>query len=245
MKRFAIFGATSAIARETAREAVRRGDHLFLVARSPEKLKAVADDLRARGGTVHERVADLDDTGAHAAILDEAERALGGLDTVLVAHGVLTDQAKAEQAFAEVEAGLRTNFLSAASICTHAANRFEARRAGTICVIGSVAGDRGRPKNYAYGSAKAALDSFLSGLRARLYPAGVAVVTVKPGFVDTPMTAHIQKKGPLFASAETVGKDIYRAIEKRRMVVYTPWFWWGIMTIVRAIPEFVFRRLKL
>jgi short-subunit dehydrogenase len=127
---------------------------------------------------------------------------------------------------------------------TPIADFFEKQKHGVITVISSVAGDRGRQSNYIYGSAKAGLSVYLDGLRNRLYSAGVAVVTIKPGFVDTPMTAHL-KKGFLFASPEKVARDILRAIEKRKCVVYTPWFWRWIMFVIKSIPETIFRKLKL
>jgi short-subunit dehydrogenase len=111
-------------------------------------------------------------------------------------------------------------------------------------VITSVAGDRGRQSNYVYGAAKGGLDRFLQGLRNRLHPAGVAVVTLKPGFVDTPMTAGVAKS-PLFASSRRVGRAIHRAIEARRNVVYIPWFWRPIMFLITSMPEAVFKRLRL
>ena len=111
-------------------------------------------------------------------------------------------------------------------------------------VISSVAGDRGRQSNYVYGSAKAAVTTFLQGLRNRLHPAGVQVLTVKPGFVDTPMTSAFPK-GPLWASPEQIARGIHRAIQKRKDVVYLPGFWRLIMRVIREIPEAVFKRLSL
>ena len=124
------------------------------------------------------------------------------------------------------------------------ANRFEQSRGGCIAVISSVAGDRGRQSNYVYGSAKGGLDRFLQGLRNRLYRAGVAVVTIKPGFVDTPMTAALPKNA-LYASPRQVARGVYRAIEARRSVVYLPWFWRPIMLLIKLLPESVFKRLRL
>jgi short-subunit dehydrogenase len=245
VKRIVIFGATSAIAQGFAREAAAQGDALFLVGRNREKLSAVAEDAHVRGASaVHTGVADLDDIARHRPLIDQAEQALGGLDGVLVAHGTLTDQAAAERDFAIVERDVHTNFVSAASILTAAADRFEAKQAGTIAAISSVAGDRGRRSNYVYGASKAALTAFLSGLRNRLAPHGVAIVTVKPGFVDTPMTAHLTKNA-LFAKPDDVGRRIYRALERRQDVVYVPFFWAFVMAIVRSVPERVFKRLKL
>lgn len=240
-----VAGATSAIAVEVMREAVRNGDALFLLGRDAQKLAAVRQDLTVRGGAVVEAaVADLDDLTRHEALLEEAERVLGGLDVVLVAHGVLTDQATAQRDVQVFDRAVRTNFVSAASLAEAAARRFEPRGAGTIAVISSVAGDRGRQSNYAYGATKAALSAYLGGLRNRLARSNVAVVDIRPGMVDTPMTAHLPK-GPLVAKADAVGVAIYRAIEKRRDIAYVPWFWGGIMFVIRSIPERVFKKLKL
>lgn len=136
------------------------------------------------------------------------------------------------------------NFVSAASLLSHLANLMEKRRGGTIAVISSVAGDRGRQSNYVYGAAKAGLSAFASGLRNRLQKSGVSVVTIKPGFVDTPMTAHV-KKGPLFATPEAVARGIVKAIDRRKDVVYVPGFWRPIMWLIRSIPERIFKRLSL
>lgn len=239
-----VAGATSAIAVAVMREAVEAGDSLYLLARNEQKLEAVIADLRVRGGKVEGAVADLDDLSRHPALLEEAHRALGGLDALFVAHGVLTDQQQAQADSTVFARDVQTNFVSAASLAEAAARLFEPRREGTIAVITSVAGDRGRQSNYAYGAAKAGLSAYLSGLRNRLAPANVAVIDLKVGMVDTPMTAHLPK-GPLFASAATVGRAIHRAIRKRRDVVYVPWFWAGVMCVIRSLPERVFKKLKL
>lgn len=244
MKKILIIGATSAIARETARRFAADGDALFLVARDAAKLEAEAADLKARGASRVESFAmDANDFAQHGFVLHEAEEILEGLDVALIAHGTLPDQKACEASFAEAEKALRTNFLSVVSLATHLANDFEKKKSGTIAVITSVAGDRGRPSNYVYGAAKGATSLFLSGLRARLSRSNVAVVDIRPGFVDTPMTASIPKN-PLFASPEAVGRGIYKAILKRKNVVYLPWFWCGIMAAVRMIPEFVFKKMK-
>ena len=184
MKKVLVLGATSAIAQATVRLLSARGVALYLVGRHAERLEAVARDARIRGASrVETEVLDLDDLSQHEALVARAETALGGLDGALLAHGILGDQAQAQGSYAETEKVLRTNFLSAVSLLTPLANRFESQRAGTLVVISSVAGDRGRQSNYVYGASKGALTVFLQGLRNRLAPAGVAVVTVKPGFV--------------------------------------------------------------
>jgi short-subunit dehydrogenase len=245
VRKVLIIGATSAIAEATAREFARRGDRLFLVGRRTDALEAIASDLRLRGAPqVEVRTQDADELAAHAGLLDAADAALGGLDTALVAHGTLSDQAACQQSVELMLAEMHTNATSQMALCTLLANRFEAQKHGTIAVISSVAGDRGRQSNYVYGSAKAAVTAFTSGLRQRLQKSGVAVVTIKPGFVDTPMTASF-KKGPLWASPAAVGRSIARAMIAGRPVAYTPWFWWGIMQIIRNIPERIFQRLSL
>lgn len=239
-----IFGATSAIAQATTRHFAEAGDSLFLVGRNEEKLTALANDLRVRGASsVEQKTADLTQTEQHAALIQSALKALGGIDIVLIAHGILGNQKEAEQDYQVAEALYRTNLLSVISLLTPIANLMEAQKRGTIAVISSVAGDRGRQSNYVYGSTKGGLNIYLQGLRNRLHPAGVQVVTLKPGFVDTPMTAGM-KKNFLFAPPEQVGRGIYQAIRKGRNVVYLPPFWFWILLVVRALPESIFKRLK-
>jgi decaprenylphospho-beta-D-erythro-pentofuranosid-2-ulose 2-reductase len=244
-RRVLILGATSGIAAETAKLLAAEGDRLFLVARSAERLRIVADDLVVRGAErVDIRAMDLNDFAVHDELLDQAAAALDGLDTVILAYAVLGDPAQYTRDWAAAEHVLRTNVLSAVSLLTRVATRFEAQGAGTIVGISSVAGDRGRQSNYVYGASKGALSLYLQGLRNRLQPKGVRVVTVKPGFVDTPMTAHLPKNA-LFASPARVARGIHRALSTRADVIYLPWFWRGIMAVVRAIPEPVFKRLRL
>jgi decaprenylphospho-beta-D-erythro-pentofuranosid-2-ulose 2-reductase len=243
--RVLIVGGTSAIASETAKAFAEDGAHLFLIGRSQEKLSAVADDLRTRGAAgVGTATLELADIPRHGPVIREALTALGGLDVVLVAHGTLPDQARCQQRVEETLAATHINFTATISLLTLLANELEARQHGCLAVITSVAGDRGRPSNYVYGAAKGGVEIFLQGLRARLFRANVAVLTIKPGFVDTPMTAAI-RKNPLFADAQRVGRGIHRAIMRRRDVVYLPWFWRPIMAVVNALPERVFKRLQL
>jgi len=245
MRRIIIVGAYSAIAEATARHFARRGDALYLVGRDQRKLQSVADDLRVRGaGALGIGVLDVRDVSAYGKILDEAERTLGGLDIALIAHGVLPDQAACEGSSAALLEQFEVNAMSVLAICTELANRFSARRSGLIAVISSVAGERGRASNYAYGSAKSAVTAFTSGLRQRLRNSNVRVLTIKPGFVDTPMTASI-RKGALWATPEAVGRSIARAMLRESSVVYVPWFWRPVMTVVRAIPEFIFKRVGM
>lgn len=242
MQRILIIGATSAIAEATARELAQRGARLFLVGRDGARLEAIANDLRVRGATAEWHALDANDIPAHGAMLDAAWAALGTVDVALIAHGTLPDQAACSASVAVSLAEFATNGTSVIALCAALAQRLQAP--ATLAVISSVAGDRGRASNYLYGSAKSAVSAFTSGLRQALNGSGVNVLTIKPGFVDTPMTAAF-KKGALWATAPQVARGIVRAIEKRRSVAYLPWFWWGIMSVIKHIPEFVFRRIKL
>ncbi len=244
LQRVAVFGATSAMAQATIRLLAARGAELFLVGRDPAKLDAVAADARVRGARVSVAAADLDDSRAHAGLLDRAVAALGRLDVVLVAHGVLADSEVCEKDRAAAERVLVTDLVGPALLCEEVAARLSAAHAGTLVAISSVAGDRGRQSNYVYGAAKGGLSIYLEGLRNRLFRRGVHVVTVKPGFVDSPMTAHVPKNA-LFAPPGAVARAIVRAVERQRDVVYVPGFWRLVMAIVRAVPERLFKRLSL
>lgn len=242
-----IIGATSAIAQSVAHKYASNGGRLFLVARDAARLDTLAADLQVRGAErVDVLAADLTDHARHPEIVEAALDAMPQLDVVLVAHGVLPEQADCEASTELSLESIDVNFLSVVSLLTPLANRLAERGKATIAVISSVAGDRGRGSNYVYGSAKAALDAFLQGLRNRLFKSDVHVLTIKPGFVATPMTAHIEgRSGPLWAQPDEVAEGIVQAIEKQKNVVYLPRFWWAIMFIIRNIPEFVFKRLSL
>lgn len=245
MRKTLIIGATSAIAQATARLFAEAGDALFLVGRNNENLRAVADDLNVRGASaVHTEVLDLLDYERHNAVINAAIAALNGLDLVLIAHGTLPDQKACEKSFALTQKEFEINTLSTISLLNHLANYFEEEGHGTIAVIASVAGDRGRQSNYVYGSAKGAVSIFLQGLRNRLDKSGVNVITIKPGFVDTPMTSAFEK-GALWVTPEKIAKDIFSAIQKSRNVVYVPFFWKYIMLVIKAIPEALFRKMTL
>jgi short-subunit dehydrogenase len=245
MRKILIIGATSAIAEATARLFAADGEHFYLVARNSDRLDAVARDLRIRGAAqVETQVMDANNLDEHAAMIERAIETLAGLNTVLIAHGTLPDQKACEKSTELTFRELQTNCLSIIALLTRLADYFEQQRHGTLAVISSVAGDRGRQSNYVYGTAKAAVSTFLQGLRNRLYRSGVQVLTIKPGFVDTPMAAHF-KKGVLWAKPEAIAERIYEAIGKNTDVIYLPWFWRFIMLIIRHIPENLFKRLKL
>ena len=245
MKRVLIIGATSAIAEHCARIWAARGDALHLVARNEQHVQTIAADLEVRGASkVTTYCTDLNDKDKHEELLNSADEALGSVDIVLIAHGTLSNQKSCQLSVHETLAEIQTNALSTISLLTLIANRFEAKKSGTICVISSVAGDRGRASNYVYGSAKAMVTAFTSGLRQRLYKSNVSVVTIKPGFVDTPMTSEF-KKGFLWAKPNDVAVSIVLAIDKKKSEVFVPTFWWIVMILINMIPVKIFQKIKL
>ncbi len=245
MQKILIIGATSAIAEATARQWAARGDALFLVGRRTAPLDSIADDLRIRGAaSVGCFTMDACDTSAHAAMLEAAEKTLGGLDVALIAHGSLPDQKACEASVELTLKEIETNALSVIALATQLAEGFEKQGRGTLVVISSVAGDRGRQSNYVYGAAKGMVSLFMQGLRNRLAKKGVQVVTIKPGFVDTPMTAAFPK-GALWAKPDAIARGIVHAIDRNADEVYLPGFWRLIMFIIRHIPERVFKKLSL
>lgn len=245
MKRVIVLGATSGIALEVQRQLAHRACELLLVARSRERLVQLSEDLRLRGAPqVLVYPADLADIAQHAGLFEFAARAFADFDTVLLAYGSMPDQKTAATSVAVLSQELQVNFVSAAAVLTLFAADLERRRTGCIAAISSVAGDRGRRSNYVYGSGKGGLSLFLQGLRSRLYPAGVRVVTIKPGPVQTPMTDRLPNSRH-FADPGRVARDIVRGLEGRSPdVLYTPAIWRYIMLVVRLIPESVFKRLS-
>lgn len=240
-----ILGATSAIAQEVAKSYAAARDNLFLVGRNEIRLEIIAQDLRVRGaGNVSLRAIDLNALEHHEELLRTIYQEFNPIDIVLIAHGTLPNQKNCEVAFNTTLQELVTNYISAVSLLTILANYFEKRKSGAIAVISSVAGDRGRQSNYIYGSAKGALTIFLQGLRNRLAKSNVNVLTIKPGFVDTPMTQNF-KKGLLWVKSDYVGKKIVRAINRNRHVIYVPFFWRYIMYVIKLIPEKIFCRMSL
>jgi decaprenylphospho-beta-D-erythro-pentofuranosid-2-ulose 2-reductase len=235
-----IFGATSAVAAEAALLFAERGDRLHLVARNTGKLAEVA--RRCAMTRVSVQSADFAELEQNAAVVQQAIAALGHVDIALIAHGDLGDQLASEQSFEAAEHTLRVNFTSVVSLLIPLANHLEAAKGGAIGVITSVAGDRGRPRNYTYGAAKGALNIYLQGLRTRLYASGVSVTTLKLGPVDTPMTRD-HKKHALFGKPKSVARSIVRAIDARVPEAYVPSFWGKAMPIVKNTPEWLFQRL--
>jgi short-subunit dehydrogenase len=244
-RKILVLGATSGIAEATCRIWAAEGARFFLVARNAQKLAAVAADLKTRGASyIDTAVADLDDTDKHPALLAHAVNSLTGLDIAYLAHGILGDQAKAEQDFNTAAQIIYTNFMAPVSLLTWLANFCVQRHAGTLAVISSVAGDRGRKSNYLYGSSKAGLSAFLGGLRNRVDREGVTVLTIKPGPVKTAMTAGMKDRNK-FANVDSVAKSIVKAIDKRRDTLYVPFRWSATMFVIRSIPERLFKKFNL
>lgn len=244
MKKILIVGATSAIAQEVAKIYANEKCELILWGRNTQMLDIIAQDLKVRGATTSVISHDLNDLTVHASKIDDVWTTHKHIDVALLAHGVLGDPRKAEVDQQEMLHLLNSNFISHASLLTFISQKMVQQGSGTIAVISSVAGDRGKQSNYVYGSAKAGTTAFVDGLRNRLFLTGVHVVNLKLGPVDTPMTKD-HKKTPLFGKAPQVGQGIVNAIEKKRDTVYLPFFWRYIMLIIKAIPESIFKRLKL
>jgi decaprenylphospho-beta-D-erythro-pentofuranosid-2-ulose 2-reductase len=242
MPNILIIGAASAIAEHTARHWAAQGAAFYLVGRGEAHLQRIAADLRVRGArSVEVAALDVCELDRHGALVDAAAATLGSIDIALVAHGLLAPRV------ADLTGGVKemmdTNATSTVSLIEHLARRIESQRSGTIAVISSVAGDRGRASNPLYGAAKAAVTAHASAVRQRLARVGGWVVTVKPGFVDTPMTAGFAK-GPLWASPEAVAAGIVRAVGRRQATAYLPGFWRWVMLAVRALPERLFVKMK-
>jgi len=245
MKNVLIIGATSAIAEATARRFANRGDQLYLLARNEDRLNSMSIDLKIRGASdVTTKQFDANNFDEHVSILDDVFTTMGDVTVVLIAHGTLPDQNACQKNFDLTRQELNTNAISTISLLTHIANKLEKQKHGVIAVITSVAGRRGRKSNYVYGAAKGMLSIFLQGLRNRLNSDGVNVLDIKPGFVDTPMTADF-KKGFLWAQTDGIAKSILHGIDKGRNEIYTPFFWRFIMMIICNIPEVLFKKMNL
>lgn len=245
--RVVILGALSAIATATARIYAGEGASIMLVARNADRLKALADDLRARGA-MHVEIAAMDLEAAAAdapKYMAEWKAKLGGLDHVHVVYGYLGSQEKASADPAELARITSSNYSTAVQWCEAAANIMRAQKYGSIVAVSSVAGDRGRQSNYAYGAAKGGLALYVQGLAHSLAPVGARAVAVKPGFVDTPMTDGMKKGGAMWASPEKVGRIIRRAADKGGPVQYAPGRWRMVMMVIRSVPAFVFHKTKL
>jgi decaprenylphospho-beta-D-erythro-pentofuranosid-2-ulose 2-reductase len=236
-----VVGATSAIAQEIARVYAARGDRLFLLGRDETKLGSLAEGLGR--GLVGSESANFDDLGGNEARVERALATLGSIDVAVIAHGWLGDQIESEAFASHAAAVITTNFTSVVSFVVPLVNYFEAQRRGSLVVLSSVAGDRGRPRNYTYGAAKGALTLYLQGVRSRLFQSAreVRVVTIRLGPVDTPMTRD-HAKNALFGEPRAVARAIVHSARRGPQDVYVPWYWQPIMAAVRGLPERIFQR---
>lgn len=248
-RKIAILGATSGIAEATARLLAEDGCQIALFGRNSERLKAIADDLTLRGAeTVSLHTVDLMESDSKSAKLEKASQALGGLDGVLLFYGYLGDQTLANESEAEVRKIIDVNFTSAAEWLTVSAEKLRESDAAKPVILGvsSVAADRGRRSNYAYGAAKGGLSLFLQGMAHRMAAeSNIRVVSMKLGFVKTPMTAHLDRSGPLWAEPDAIAKSIIKAMNKGGPLQYAPWFWRWIMLAIRTTPAFIFNKVNL
>lgn len=240
-----VLGGSSAIANAFAHEAAAAGHGVILAGRDLEDLKQSAADIAIRHGVAAQAVAfDAVAYDRHPKFMASCRKKADGVLNLFLAFALMPEQSEMEQDFALARQAIEATYLGAASVLSAAAPIFEEQSAGRIVVIGSVAGDRGRIKNYIYGSAKAGLHAFVQGLRARLSRAGVSVTTIKPGFIDTAMTWG-QPGLFLVASPRDCAAACLRHADAGAEVRYVPWFWWGIMTIIKSIPERIFKRLSI
>jgi short-subunit dehydrogenase len=241
-----ILGATSTIARAVAAEFATHGFDLILAGRDREELDALAADLKLRHGVSTSTLPfDALAFETHEAVLGSCFAQVGeALEGVVVCLGYLGDQAAAQGDFFEARRILDTNFTGCVSALNIIANHFEKMQKRFICVLTSVAGDRGRRSNYLYGAAKGGLSIYLQGLRNRLFHSNVRVITIKPGFVDTRMT-YGRPGLFLVATPEAVARSIFNAIKNSQDIAYVPWFWRWLMFIIRQIPEGLFKRMRL
>lgn len=239
-----ILGANSAIARATARLYAQQQASFFLAGRNQPRLEELAADLKVRGAkAVQHACLDFLDYEQHESLISRAREALGRIDLVLICHGTLPDRDQCEDDFDLAQRELAINGTSVISLIARLLPILKDQQHGVLAVVTSVAGDRGRQPNYLYGAAKSMVSTYLQGLRGRLLPFGVHVLDIRPGLVDSPMTAAFEK-GPLWSTPELVANKIVKAVDKKRHTVYVPGYWRIIMALVRAIPDTLFKRLK-
>jgi len=240
-----IIGATSAIARSTARLYAEQNSQIFLVGRDGRRLRELKADLELRGANSIENLTlDITNCNEHANVINKSIQFLGHIDIAIICHGSLPDQKKCESNFREIEKAININGLTTISFCTEISKQLELQKTGTLAVITSVAGDRGRQPNFIYGAAKSMVSTYLQGLRGKLLPFDVHVIDIKPGLVDSPMTAKFEK-GALWSTPELVAIDIVSGIKKKRHTIYTPSYWRFIMAAVCSIPEVIFKKMKI
>jgi short-subunit dehydrogenase len=240
-----ILGATKGIGRALARALAERGDQLYLLGRDREDIEHSAADLEQRGGgkwRALSALCDLERPETFELALDSADRGLSGFDTVVVTAALFATQEELEADSERARRLLTVNFANTVVFCELARKRLLARGGGTLCVLSSVAGERGRKPVVLYGASKAGLSAYLEGLDHKFHAQGLRVITVKPGFVKTSMTAGLRPP-PFAAEPEQVARDIVQALQRGTPVLFTPRSWQLIMFVIRRLPRFVMRRL--
>ncbi len=244
MKNILIIGATSSIAKNCAKIWANEKNNFYLTGRNKIKLNQVVSELKEQGNqVVMSKAIDLNKINNYSIFINEIISEFKKIDIVLIAHGSLGDQKESELNLDKMMEEINTNALSTISLLTILANYFEKQKNGSIAVISSVAGEKGRAQNYVYGSSKAMVTTFLSGLRQRLNDKNVAVITIKLGMVDTPMTKQF-KKGFLWSKPDKVAKKIVTAIKNNNEEVYIPKFWWLIVSFIKLLPNKIFKKIK-
>lgn len=240
-----VFGGTSGMGRAVARRLVERGDSVFLLGNVQEELDRSAEDLRARakGGTVGSALCDLAEPDGFGPALDAADRALGNFDTVVMTAALFASQDALEADIELTRKLVTLDYANTVVFCEHVRKRLLSRGGGRLAVFSSVAGDRGRKPVAIYGSAKAGLSVYLEAMDHKYHAAGLSVLTVKPGFVKTTMTAGL-KPPPFAGEPEQVARDVVRALDKRKPVLYTPGMWALVMLVIRFLPRFIMRKIN-
>ena len=245
MSTLLLLGATSAISQAYLEQVCKQFERIMLVARSQEKLDPIAQHIRVLSGAeIRVQLANLGNMSIHQKLFADGSEYLGKIDQVMICYGDLTDQARSRDDSSYTVDQFTLNATSTISLSSHAARALARQGGGDLVVVGSVAGDRGRKSNYVYGAAKGAVATYLAGLGMEMESDNVRVLTVKPGFVDSPMTAHL-KKGALWAAPAKVASDIATAVDRQKSVLYTPWFWRVIMLIIKLLPRFLLKRLPV
>lgn len=243
MKKIVVIGATSGIAQAICRQYAEQKNELFLIARNRDHLESLSKDIAIRSGRpCGFALFDAKENQKIEHCLESALAMLSEIDVLVIAHGTLPSQEKCRDNLSEALLEFQINATSYIGLMTLFGNYFRKEKKGSMVVFSSCAGDRGRKSNYLYGATKAAISTFSSGLRASLHSDGVHVMTVKPGFVDTPMTADF-KKNFLWASPDKVASAVIKAVECKKSVLYVPRFWSYIMLIIKHLPEFLMRKV--
>ena len=240
-----IIGATSSIARSVSRLYAVRNAKIFLVARDKLLLQEAAIDLEVRGAkAVGAVLYDAENTSDHSSVINSAVEFLGSIDIALICHGNLPNQEECQANYEKAEAAINVNGLSVISLCTEIVNNLRKERKGTLAIITSVAGERGRQPNFVYGAAKSMVSTYLQGLRGSLLNENIHIIDIRPGLVDSPMTAQLEK-GSLWSSPEAIAPTIVKGIGKKKHVIYAPFYWRFIMLAIHMIPETIFKRVKI